>query len=359
MGLPSGYGIFMTLFVIVLVAFFSLAAFSIRYSRKHPGGPFKVLAKSSIFLCTAFLTLFVLEIYFLAFMDVSDGFNFTLAGKKWLARHWHPINKMGFRDQEFGNEELAKKKIALALGDSFVAGHGIKKVKDRFADRIGSWMGEEWRVLNVAQNGWSTADQVSILKRFAIKPDLILWSWFINDIESAALQHDRLASLGKVMPTGLGGYLVKKSFLINYLYWRTFRSLAPVTNKYFDRLPDLFFDEEVWKTHSREMQQIIDYARNNKIPIMVLVIPNLGNVEGTRPVTAKVAAFLSAQQVPFIDLAPHLSGRDVSGLIVSKMDLHPNETLHAEIAEIIKPVLEPLLKIENEKSEMNNLNESH
>ena len=49
-----------------------------------------------------------------------------------MTKYWKPINSYGYRDIEHVN--LKEKKLPFVVGDSFVAGHGIKNYKDLFSN---------------------------------------------------------------------------------------------------------------------------------------------------------------------------------------------------------------------------------
>src|SRR4051812_41968705 len=66
----------------------------------------------------------------------TEFFNFTLGSQGWFKKYWKPINKDGYRDVEWDARDTAGKNIIFVVGDSFVAGQGIKKVRDRFSNRL-------------------------------------------------------------------------------------------------------------------------------------------------------------------------------------------------------------------------------
>ncbi len=89
-----------------------------------------------------------IEIFFGFFFVKSDGFCFTLASKTWFKRYWLPINSLGYRDIEYTKDNLKGKRIVFVVGDSFVAGQGIKNYKDRFSNILQEKLGKSWAVLN-------------------------------------------------------------------------------------------------------------------------------------------------------------------------------------------------------------------
>ena len=91
----------------------------------------------------------------------SDGFGHTRSARRWFAAHWHPVNALGYRDAEPAPGGSPDPRRLFVAGDSFVAGHGIERVEDRFADRLGAALAardERWALSVVARNGWSTRE---------------------------------------------------------------------------------------------------------------------------------------------------------------------------------------------------------
>src|ERR1043166_10236465 len=75
------------------------------------------------------------EIYYRFIYDTTDSFNYTKVSRRWQARHYQK-NAQTVRDNV--NYQLrippVKRRITF-IGDSFTAGHGVKNVEDRFANR--------------------------------------------------------------------------------------------------------------------------------------------------------------------------------------------------------------------------------
>ena len=133
------------------------------------------------------------ELGFACFADFSDTFNITNVSKRWLALHIDSErNNEGFRDRNpFTKYVSPGQKRIVFLGDSFTAGHGIKKIDDRFTDRIAAWLEEKrpgkYVVANLGEPGYE-ASMIEGLARallFTQRADvsLIVYVYNINDIE--------------------------------------------------------------------------------------------------------------------------------------------------------------------------------
>jgi len=283
------------------------------------------------------LTFLVLEIIFTFFVIQSDyRGNLTHSSRRWHAKYWNPINSFGFRDREPSAEELKNNKKLFVLGDSFVAGQGIKHMEDRFSNILHMKMQPGWTVMCIAKRGWSTPDQVRVLKEMPIKPDGLVWTYFFNDIETAAAQNGIYYPPYVKRPHGLLRPFVEHSSVFNYFYWRL---LKPQYHDMGDREREwdktYFKHGPTWETHKKEIEEIIQYSKDMKIPMVAVVFPLLGDVEGSRWGTSLVVEVLKINKIPTIDLTDELASRKTSELVVNALDHHPNKTVHKEVAHMI------------------------
>ena len=286
--------------------------------------------------------LLVLEVCFASFYVQSDFFGFTLASQKWHHFYWKPINMMGLRDVDHSSEDFEGKKPLFVIGDSIVAGYGINDYEDRFSNRLGQMLGEDWRVVTLATSGWNSRHEFMALERFSqqIIPHTIVLTYFINDniraIEDAGYTEPRTV----VRPEGWKKKIIESSYLLNFVYWRIYRILhANEGEKYWDYIKKVSKDPRVWELHQKELQDFVDFAREHETRLIVLAFPHLLGIEWSSIFTEPVVDFFKSEGIETIDLRPHLEGRDPKTLVVCPLDAHPNEALHEEIAEILFAVL--------------------
>lgn len=268
-----------------------------------------------------------------ALLVQSDSLNVTIAGQRWMRRYWGPTNRWGFRDREHDLEALAERKVLFVVGDSFVAGHGIRNRSDRFSDVLQTLLGRQWAVLNMGKNGWSTASEYRAIAAAPVQPDGVVLSYYVNDIMPAAQRLGRTAPTFAQRPRGILAPFVESSHLINFVYWRCYRSrligTAPDHVAYCRRI---YNDPLVWESHCKELRRIVDCTRARGAALTVVVFPHLQDVQGTRSITAKVAEVLRSQGVGVLDLGPALADRDPAELVVNAVDAHPSVALHREVA---------------------------
>jgi hypothetical protein len=213
-------------------------------------------------------TLIVLEGFFRMFVVYPDGFAYTLASRNWADKYWKPINSFGYRDIEHDPNSLEDKKILFVVGDSFVAGQGIDNPQDRFSDVLAGQLEDDWEVFNIAMSGWDTKDEFKAIRDFPVIPDIVVLSYFINDIDGTAarvLKQDRPSWIEQ--PHWLIRPIVKSSHLFNFFYWRVYRfqnsrQMAAIYLAYLERA---FNDAKVWSAHEQELHGLVDWAASKEI----------------------------------------------------------------------------------------------
>ena len=146
------------------------------------------------------LTFLALETYYRFISDETDGMADTLVSTAWYRRHFHQ-NNIGVRDDvDYAFARSPGKPRVTFVGDSFTAGLGVKRVGDRFLNRIRRHH-PEWDVHGVARPGLETSNEVEAVHNLVVSNqyqlDLVVLVYNMNDI-------------GEVMPNWIEAY---KKFL--------------------------------------------------------------------------------------------------------------------------------------------------
>lgn len=329
--------------LLLLVTFCVLAAaFLFRFLwRQHSNGR-TLFVKLSTTLCALLSCFLLLEFLASAFFIYSDGSSFTLASKRWVEKYWRPINSLGFRDHEHDAATLANTNVLFIAGDSFVAGHGIDDISERFSGLLAEALGETWSVVVLAQNGWDTEKAYEAIRGYPVLPDRVIVSYYYNDIEGACKKngYERPKRAIRKPDNFLLRFLVDNSYLVNSLYWRTYR-WEDLTSIYWDYRVMCFNDAEVWESHREELLKIVDFARSADAHLAFLIWPKLDNVAESQQLTSKLGMFLENQEVKVLDLGDRFLGRDPAQLMVNRMDAHPNVEINAEVATMLHEWLGP------------------
>jgi hypothetical protein len=96
-------------------------------------------------------------------------------------------NSRGYVDQEHALEKPAGVFRLVVIGDSVALGHGVgpqrsfAKLLEQSLNR--SYSARKFEVIVLAQSGYGTSQELVVLQReaFQYSPDLILWSYVLND----------------------------------------------------------------------------------------------------------------------------------------------------------------------------------
>jgi len=325
-----------------LTALSLIVTLGLRFVWTTPSRGRRIAVRTSLAGFAALYALLLLELGCYLLVDSSDSFGFTLASKRWFARYWHPINSLGIRDRDHDASSLAEKRVLYAVGDSFVAGHGVRDPRDRFADQLAEHLGDDWEVVILAKSGWHTVEQYEAIESYPAKPEIIVLSYYFNDIENAFAEHDLEQPAPFDPPPRLLRPFVARSHFLNYVYWRIYRFAngAEIDRVFWEFFQTYGQRADVWATHAKELDRIAQYAVERDIRLIVVVFPQLREIERSRPYTERVTQLFEKQDVEVIDLSILLSERDPNELIVGPLDNHPGVALHHEVAELLAELIE-------------------
>lgn len=293
---------------------------------------------SALLLLASGFTLLLLELAAYQFIVFPDGFNISLASHRWFARYWDPyVNEWGQRGPMPNFKAFERGPSILFLGDSFTAGSGVEDYHDTFSNQCKEKLQGKWKVETLSGRGWDTDKEFARLKDWPVKPDKIIYQYYLNDIGHAVLAAGREGY--RIMPAPLPGplqWLSDHSYLFNFIHLQVFRAgqlLQKVT--FWDNLQSFYKDESLWQAHTQMIDQIVTYCRENNIELNVLIFPNLFAVEESRPITSKVRDFFESRGVKVVDLTDDFAGRDPNTLVVNVTNAHPNAATHHEVADIL------------------------
>jgi hypothetical protein len=302
-----------------------------------------ILENVTLLIMGLFLIFGILEFYFKVFFAQTDGYTFTLAAQNWNEKYWYPINSLGYRDQEWTPENTKGKIKVMVVGDSFVAGTGIENYEDRFSNQLAKLLGQDYVVFNVSSPGWSTQSETKALVEYPYEPDILILSYFINDIEQTAYDQGLERPRFVKKPSGILDFIVSNSYAFNFLYWRWHRLTHPLQKpNYIDWLNSLYQAPELWWRHRQELLTIIEGTASEQIPLLVVVFPNLAAIEESQLISQPVIDLFHEHNIPVLDVGMLLVGRDSAEITVNAVDAHPNEAVHLEVAEHLYQMIQDM-----------------
>lgn len=326
--------------ILAIILVLSLLLFVLVIRPKDLGAP----ARNAGLAVYAFLLVFfVLEGAFI-FVAQSQVAGTTLAYKRWMDYYWHPINEIGFRDRNILDDDLGGKIKVMAVGDSFTAGHGIQKIEDRYTDVLQGMLPGHYRVLNLGRDGVDTATELYRLFSFPIKPDILIFQYYGNDIEGVCVADGREAERDEHFVqyreypefSGPAKWLVKNSYLLNFTYWQ---AVSRKDVSYFDFVVPCYENPRVLARHVAMLQALIDYCREKNIPLVVVLFPFMLAIDESGFYMDGISRFFDGQGVPVIDVGKLARDIPPKKRIVGRLDSHAHPRVHKLVAQEIYGIL--------------------
>jgi hypothetical protein len=277
------------------------------------------------------ILLLIIETVFM-FVPESHSTSNTLAGRNWFSLYWK-TNSMGFRDDELKEKNLTKKKIFF-VGDSFTAGHGLKKISQRFSNITGEKLNNQYEFFNLGINGADTDDEYKTLIDFPVKPDVVVLQYFFNDIDNAS----KRAGSWKPFPMIYSDIplwqrpLVRGSFLLNFIYWK-----FPHSGEY-DYLAELkkaYSNSLILKDHLLSLKKFTDYAYANNIKLYVVMFPFLQNLDVSNQLAVPVKQYFTSENVDVIEVSKLVTDLPIKDRVVNVNDFHSSPLVNERVAQAI------------------------
>lgn len=277
---------------------------------------------------------------------------------KWDFRYDRLWEKNVFRFRS-PYEQLARtpgRLRVIALGDSYTWGAGIPSAKDVWPARLERALGESVpmgrsvEVINMAQSGWTTANEAEMLRRLGwqFDPDLVIVQFLVNDALPSnpnfrwEVPHERLAILPARLSTG---YIQESA-----LWWTILKAARVVVEGPAgrDRYRQMYFSHfepgaRGWVQLQEALRDMGAAARSRDTPVMLVLFPLL--IPGTwtvetylyRAIHERVAEAAEAAGLEVLDLAPVFAEQGGNWLRwwATPYDGHPNPDGHELAARAI------------------------
>lgn len=288
-----------------------------------------------ISLTTLVIMMIGLEASLRSWLVFSNGYATGSIHTEWVYRYWNPLNELQFRDYDIYRDIDPATQRVMVLGDSFAAGIGVNDIDDTFPHLLGDTLGEDYAIYNVAHAGWNTDQQIEGLIKYPFEPDILVYSYFLNDASyvSPALN----AEFAEIFapPEGLLFDLVGRFFLADFLYWNVYTQYLRAGNYGYGNLVlDVYRDELLWERHRGDIKIIIDWAHDEAdADIVMLLWPVLTQVEDSREINQQVREYVEGLGVRVVDMGDYVDDVPVLQRIANPFDMHPSAWSHQVAAE--------------------------
>jgi hypothetical protein len=289
-----------------------------------------VITNISLTLYTLICLFFMLEAFFM-FVPQIHSSGYSLASQIWYRRYFRPINSDGFRDKDFTLEASGNKKKIFVIGDSFVAGQGIKNINDRFSNILEERCSNNYFVFNLGIIGVNTREEYEILSYIndKYKADLLILGYFCNDIDDLA--GPLLTKWNQpYQELNFSGVFFIHSYFLNYIYWQFPHQNF---NEYKQIIQKTYENPEIMKKQEEDLQKFIDYSHKNSVPLVVILFPYLQDIKESKSFLSPIKDFFIKRKVPVINVIDLITDISPEKLTVSKRDAHPNEFLNKIVAD--------------------------
>ena len=297
-----------------------------------------------VFLIVLIVSFFLLEVVLRVFysQQIYDEFGFG-PGEPYHFKRIE-LNSLGFRDVEHSMEKDDGVYRIIIIGDSFTFGWGIKNSENIYSRVLQKKLDEEYgndkfEVINLAQNGFSTADVVDVFKGIGLNlnPDLIIYGYHPNDAEGPGsfIGFEKLFFHHFLRPYEVGYFLYQNSFAYYFLESRlknVIRYLGLEGKTYQDYITHLYSDSnpffEEQKSYFREF---IETGKKNNISVMIINFPFISDFSNYPFdfINEYIEKNTLSNEALYIDMFDYFSQyKNPDDLTVSFLDGHMNELGH-------------------------------
>lgn len=276
-----------------------------------------------ITLTTVWVLFFGAEFWMRVFYITTDAYGFTAMNYHWYKNfYWGRYNSLGYRDYEPIPDAAVR--IAV-LGDSFAMGHGINDLNDTFPQMLERDLGAGYDVNVIAHSGWDSDVELHYLQTYPLKPDILILSYYLNDIDHLLTDPSQNPDAAFDFPQDPTLYwFVLNFFVPNFTYYNLMQFTSPVrATNFTDRLIGAHLDDDLWARQAWWLNEIVTWTQAEDMRLVVLLWPHLGAVEASTPATVRVRDFFRERDVPVVDMTDALRDQDPRQMVVNRFDSHP------------------------------------
>lgn len=228
-------------------------------------------------------------------------------------------NAYGFRGEAIEVAKPPGVRRIVMLGDSITYGNSVEW-DQTFSHVLQQSLNEpaagpSYEVLNLGVSGYNTGQELATLRELGLRfsPDLIVLNVCLNDSDPVR----KVTPLGLKNDVAIHGFgdinfrtILQSSYLISMTKYALFTQLEKSYPGFVGKLnsPELVIDprmrEKGWSTMKEEMQALSELAREQQIPLAIVIYPYSSQV-GLPPERMKpqqdLLAFAAASGIPALE----------------------------------------------------------
>jgi lysophospholipase L1-like esterase len=284
----------------------------------------------------------------------ADGMSFSSHGGPLVRRFEQNFTFNHFEGPSRGPEAVGSKQFddirILVQGDSITWGQGIKDEASLYTERLLKLLNAEdphIRLAVLAKPGREIDGHLAQLRRWGqeIDPDVIIYQWFINDIE---IDKSHRPHTDRVWQRFfLHRYLMQTSYLWFFLDYRLDLLLPSDAPSYEDYIEaDFAPGTSGWQCFTAAFHAWATEAKMLTPQVLVVLYPDLEPSHVLfLDMHSRMRALAEQEGVTVIDLTPSLDSfeGDYARAYASPFDGHPNAAVHDRIARTLYDRIHELL----------------
>jgi hypothetical protein len=253
------------------------------------------------------------------------------------------INSHGWRDREHSFSKPSATRRIVALGDSFVFGHGVD-FGERFTEQLAERR-PSCEVINLGVNGYGPDQELLVFENHGLRyqPDVVVLAVFLgNDLED--LRYERRSAWPKPWFKLHAGHDLE--LVAPRSTWdvelRSLSYLAEMLSQVADRFvatsrrAAAWQDQDTWPLLAAILARLQHGANRQGAQLLVLVIPPYAPTpDPHRELVARLGELLTAAQIPFVDVQELFAARAAAWDSFYLPCLHWTPAGHRVVAEAI------------------------
>lgn len=186
------------------------------------------------------------------------------------------FNSKGYRDYEYDYNKDSNAFRIVVIGDSVAYGHGLgpgeafPKYLERNLNRTINDERREVQVISLARGGYTTSQELIILEQeaFQYDPDLIVWSYVLNDPGHTVFANDNHRAL----------YHFEPRFHLEHFFMKSLYKIRErIMRSSCDKAYFAFLHCVYWESIESNLGKVYELARDHGTPVLFLIHPMFGS----------------------------------------------------------------------------------